>query len=159
MTSGELRPGPVIDAADGPLADAVVGRTSAAAAAASARSLVRVLISSPFDGWLRYTAPPPAVPRLGAGAGGRPDERDLEIGDEVVGRLESDGEPDQIPRCRERRVGGRGVRHARGMLDQALDAAERLGELEDLRASDQVNRFLFRLDEKRDHPPEVAHLP
>ena len=44
------------------------------------------------------------------------------------------------------------------MLDQALDAAERLRELEDLRARDEGDRFLLRFREEGDHPAEVAHL-
>ena len=44
------------------------------------------------------------------------------------------------------------------MLDQALDAAERLGELEELRPRDELDRLLLRLDEERDHAAEVAHL-
>ena len=59
---------------------------------------------------------------------------------------------------RERRAGGRRVRHPRRMLDQALDAAERLGELEELRARDELDRLLLGLDEERDHAAEVAHL-
>ena len=44
------------------------------------------------------------------------------------------------------------------MLDQALDAAEALGERPDPRAGDEVDRLLLRLDEERDHAAEVAHL-
>ena len=63
---------------------------------------------------------------------GRADQRCLEIGDEVVGRLDPDREADEVRRRGERRVGGRGVRHRSRHLDQALDAAEALGQLPDL---------------------------
>ena len=46
-----------------------------------------------------------------------------------------------------------------GMLDHALDAAERLGELEELRSPDELHRRLLRVGQERDHPAEVAHLP
>ena len=59
----------------------------------------------------------------------------------------------------ERRVGGRGVRHPGRVLDQALDAAERLGEQEELRPRRERDRLLLGLDEERDHAAEVAHLP
>ena len=74
---------------------------------------------------------------------------------------------DSIPTERRTRFGGAangasavdGVRHARRHLDEALDAAERLGELEELRARDERLRLLRRLGEERDHAAEVAHLP
>ena len=59
----------------------------------------------------------------------------------------------------ERAGRGRRVRHPVRVLDQALDAAEALGERPDLRPRDEVDRLLLRLDEERDHPAEVAHLP
>ena len=51
------------------------------------------------------------------------------------------------------------MRHPRRVLDQALDAAERLGELEELRPPDELDGLLLGLGEERDHPAEVAHLP
>ena len=97
--------------------------------------------------------------RQASSARGRADERRLEIGDEVVGRLDPDREPDEVPRRRRTgRVGGRGVRHPVRVLDQALDAAERLGEREDLRPGDERDGLLLGLDEERDHAAEVAHL-
>src|SRR5919198_2118766 len=51
------------------------------------------------------------------------------------------------------------MRHPCGVLDQALDAAERLRELEDLRPRDEADGFFLRLDEEGDHSAEVAHLP
>jgi hypothetical protein len=45
------------------------------------------------------------------------------------------------------------------VLDQALDAAERLGELEELRAPDELDGGLLGVDEEGDHPAEVPHLP
>ena len=68
-----------------------------------------------------------------AARAGDGDERGLEVGEQVADRLDPDREADEVARRRERRVGGRGVRHARRVLDQALDAAERLGEQEELR--------------------------
>ena len=72
---------------------------------------------------------------------------------------------------RSRPRGGRGSRGAAngasaveacviraGMLDQALDAAERLGEQEELRPRDERDRLLLGLGEERDHAAEVAHL-
>src|SRR5665647_2246477 len=70
--------------------------------------------------------------------GGR-DERVLEIEDQVVARLDPNRQAYEIARRSERRVCGRCVRHARRHLDQALDAAERLRELEELRAGDERN--------------------
>ena len=90
--------------------------------------------------------------------GGR-NERVLQIGEQVRDRLDADGETDEIRRRGERgRSGGR-VRHPRGDLDQALDAAERLRKLEDLRSRDELDRLFLGLREERDHPTEVAHLP
>src|SRR5207247_2473579 len=60
---------------------------------------------------------------------------------------------------REGRVGRRGVRHPRGVLDQALDAAKAFGEPEDLRLGAERDRLLLRLEQERDHAAEVAHLP
>ncbi len=70
-----------------------------------------------------------------------------------------DRQPDERGRHGERRIRGRRVRHPRRVLDEALDAAEALGELPDLRARDEVDRLLLVLEEERDHPAEVAHLP
>src|SRR5919108_1570829 len=58
---------------------------------------------------------------------GRADERRLEVGDQVVRRLEPDRQSDEVARSGERRVRRGGVRHPGGVLDEALDAAERLG--------------------------------
>ena len=55
-----------------------------------------------------------------------------------LGGLDPDRQPHEVPRRGEGRVRGRRVRHARRVLDQALDAAEALGELEDLRAGDRA---------------------
>ena len=69
-----------------------------------------------------------------------------------------DREPDQRRRNGERRIRSRRVRHPRRMLDEALDAAEALGELPDPRSRDELDRFLLAPDEERDHAAEVAHL-
>src|SRR5205823_9213505 len=60
----------------------------------------------------------------------------------------------EVRRRRERSRGRRSVRHPRGDLDQAFHAAERLGQLEELRSCDQRDRFLGRLCEERDHRSE-----
>ncbi len=85
-------------------------------------------------------------------------ESGRQIRDQVVDRLDPDREADQVSRCGERGVGGRGVCHPGRVLDQALDAAERFGELEELRPRHELDRRLLRLGEERDHPAEVAHL-
>src|SRR5919197_1681233 len=51
------------------------------------------------------------------------------------------------------------MRHPCRVLDQALDAAEGLRQLEDLRPRDEADGFFLRLDEEGDHSAEVAHLP
>ena len=51
------------------------------------------------------------------------------------------------------------MRHPVGVLDEALDASEALGQRPDLRPRDEVDRLLLRLDEERHHAPEVTHLP
>ena len=86
------------------------------------------------------------------------DERRLEVGEQVVGRLDPDREAHEVPGRCERRARGRRVGHPRWMLDQALDTAERLRELEDLRPCDELDRLLLGVEEERDHPAEVAHL-
>src|SRR5205809_3139987 len=44
------------------------------------------------------------------------------------------------------------------MLDQALDAAEGLGKLEERCTRDELHGLFLRLHQERDHPAEVAHL-
>src|SRR5215216_6833466 len=88
----------------------------------------------------------------------RADERLLEILDQVARGLDPHGEAHEVPRRRERRVRRRGVRHARGVLDQALDSAEALRELPDLRSRHELDGRLFGLHQERDHPAEVVHL-
>src|SRR5581483_2775543 len=63
-----------------------------------------------------------------SGSSGGANERGFEVGDEVVDGLDADGQADEVRRRGERRVRRRGVRHRRRDLDQALDAAEALGE-------------------------------
>jgi len=50
------------------------------------------------------------------------------------------------------------VGHPSRHLDQALHSAERLRELEELRASCDCRGLLRRFGEERDHAAEVAHL-
>src|SRR5580765_6467422 len=108
------RPGPEIEAADGPFADAVAGSSSSAASAATAGSArLMSLLRSVSVGLHR--------PRR---AGSDWSERQFEILEEVLGRLEADGEPDEIQRGGEGRIGRGRVGHARRKLDQALHSAE-----------------------------------
>jgi hypothetical protein len=51
------------------------------------------------------------------------------------------------------------VGHRAGVLDQRLDAAQALGEGEQLGAGAEVERGLTILQTHRDHPAEPAHLP
>ena len=99
--------------------------------------------------------PPPGHARAGAA-------RLTSAASRSASRSSADSIPTEsrtrFARRRERRAGGRGVRHARGMLDQALDAAERLGELEELRARDELDGLLLGVGQERDHAAEVAHL-
>ena len=60
-------------------------------------------------------------------------QRLIEIADQIRGVLDADGEPHELRRDARgaaQRLGDRGVAHRPGMADQALDAAERLGERE-----------------------------
>ena len=86
------------------------------------------------------------------------DERGLEVGEQVVGRLDPDGEAHQVAGRRERARRCGCVRHPGRVLDQALDTAERFRELEDRRAGDEVDRLRLGLQQERDHAAEVAHL-
>src|ERR1700692_3822611 len=79
----------------------------------------------------KTTASPLISPRRACS--GR-DEGVLEVGGERAGRLDPHREAHEIRRRRERRVGRGGVRRPGRNLEQALDAAERLGELEKPRA-------------------------
>jgi MFS family permease len=60
------------------------------------------------------------------GAGGT--EGPVQVGDQVVDRLDADGEPDEVGRHLEGAAGGAGMGHPGWVLDQRLDAAERLAE-------------------------------
>src|SRR5687768_2337280 len=50
------------------------------------------------------------------------------------------------------------MRHPRGMLDEALDAAGALRERPDLRAPAHLHGLLLGSAEEGDHAAEVAHL-
>src|SRR6478735_6214545 len=76
-------------------------------------------------------------------------KRGFEVVDEVVDRLDADREAYQRRRHCERRVRGGRVRHPRRVLDEALDSAEALGELPDLRPRDEVDCFLLVLEQER----------
>ena len=88
-----------------------------------------------------------------------PVQRLLEVGDEVGGRLDADRQADQVVGHLQRRAGHRGVGHLAGVLDQALDRAERLGEREQLgRRGDPLGGLAAAAQREADHPAEVAHL-
>src|SRR5205807_3598453 len=93
-----------------------------------------------------------------SGARGRADECGFEIRDQVIRRLETNRKANEVARCGEGGVCGRRMRHPRRVLDQALDAAERLGQFEDLSARNELDGFFFALREERDHPTGVMHL-
>src|SRR4029079_9463853 len=61
-----------------------------------------------------------------------PTEGGLQVRDQVVGGLDADAQPDQVGRHLELGACDRGVRHPARVLDQRLDAAERLPEREHL---------------------------
>src|SRR2546421_8752554 len=82
-----------------------------------------------------------------AGARGGTNERPLEILDEILYGFDPDREPHEVARRRKRRVGGGRVRHLRRQLDQALDSAERLRELEELCPCDEAHRLFLRFGE------------
>ena len=59
----------------------------------------------------------------------------------------------------ERRAGGAGVGHPARVLDQRLDAAERLGQREQLRPLADLQRGVLAVPQpERDHPAEAGHL-
>src|SRR6266568_7604030 len=55
-----------------------------------------------------------------------------EVSDEIVDRFDAHREPNETGRRRELRATDRAVGHGKGDLDQRFDAAERLGQREDL---------------------------
>src|SRR5437588_13056657 len=120
-----FRPGPLIVACVAPFARADGAATTTETTATQMMNR-------------RFLMPPlHARPRAGSAplhrCGGA-NERGVEVGDQVVRRLEAHREADDARRGRERALHRGGVRHPRRMFDEALDAAERLGELPDLRA-------------------------
>src|SRR5271166_1819621 len=87
----------------------------------------------------------------------------VEVADQVRSVLDADGEPHKLrgdPRGATQRLGDRGVAHRPGMADEALDAAERLGECEVPDSLERPHRpFGIALDEERHHASAAAHLP
>src|SRR6476661_3355772 len=67
-------------------------------------------------------------------------ERLLQVGDEVVDVLDAHREADQVGRHLELGAGHRGVRHARRVLDEGLDAPEGLAEGEQLGLAADLDR-------------------
>src|SRR3954464_8728460 len=67
----------------------------------------------------------------------------LQLGDQVLDVLDADRKPHQSiadAKARAHVLGQRGMRHDRRVLDQALDAAEALGEREELAALEEAPR-------------------
>src|SRR5579883_403983 len=89
-------------------------------------------------------------------------QRLVEIGEEVVEILDADRQADERVADAQRLAllgRQRGMRHDGGMLDQALDAAETLGQGEDLDALEEAPRrrqIAGELD--RHHAAEALHL-
>ena len=90
----------------------------------------------------RGVGPLPRVERQrrGASACRRSAQRLVQVGEQVVDVLDADREPHQVAGHLERRAGGAGVGHPARVLDQRLDAAERLGQREQLRPLADLQR-------------------
>src|SRR5713226_5754845 len=91
-------------------------------------------------------------------------ERVFQLGDEVVNVLDADRQAHQAfvdAELGAHVLGQRGVGHDRRVLDQALDAAEALGESEKLAALEETPGALQPALEHRRHHAAVAavHLP
>src|SRR4051794_14251380 len=83
----------------------------------------------------------------------------VEVGQEAVDGLDSDAEPDQVRRHLELGARHAGVGHPPGVLDQRLDAAERLGQREHAGAVAHLERALLAaLRAERHHAAEAVHL-
>src|SRR3990172_5490775 len=67
----------------------------------------------------------------------RSGQRLPQILDQIVDVLDADGQAHERGVNLERRSGDRGVRHRRGQFDEALDAAQRLGQREESRTLDR----------------------
>src|SRR6185312_12344976 len=89
-------------------------------------------------------------------------QRVIEVGDQVVEILDADGKADEGVADAERLAllrWQRGVRHDGGMLDQALDPAQALGQREDLDPLEEAPRFgQAALELDRDHAAVAVHL-
>src|SRR5207244_5921535 len=89
-------------------------------------------------------------------------ERALEIAAQVALVLDADRQPDEAVGDAERGAPiGRDarVRHDRGVLDQRLDAAERLGEREDLAGAEEAARLVEpAAQDEADHAAEARRL-
>ena len=84
----------------------------------------------------------------------------VEVGEQVGDVLDADREPHEVVGHLERGAGDRPVRHPRGVLDQRLDAAERLREREHAgRARTPSSADASLPGPERDHAAEPAHLP
>ena len=69
-----------------------------------------------------------------------------------------DREADEVRGDGEGRIRRGGVRHGDGHLDEALDAAQALGQRPDLRPRDELVGLLRARGEEGDHAAEVPHL-
>src|SRR3989442_5801332 len=89
-------------------------------------------------------------------------QRLVQIGDQVLDVLDPDGKPHQaVGEAHLALEIGRhaGVRHRRRVADETLDAAQRLGEREDLRVLHEVPRPAHVAQFYAQHPAEPRHLP
>src|SRR5712691_9818508 len=99
--------------------------------------------------------------RAGSPSSSRSRERLIEIGNQVFHVLDPHGEPHQTvaqPHLVAQRLWDARVRHRGGVPDQALHAAQRLGEREDPGALDEAPRPLQAPEFQADHAAEPLHL-
>src|SRR5437879_5596560 len=115
----------------------------------------------PYCGlWIADWLPAPRSIRNPKSAIASP-ERLIEIRDQVLHVLDPDGEPYETvaqPHLVAQRLRDARVRHRGGVPDQALHAAQRLGQREDPGALDEAPRPLQAPELQADHAAEPFHL-
>src|SRR4051794_15115268 len=79
-----------------------------------------------------YASSVRSLARLNLTSGSMSAQAPVEVGDQVVGGLDPDAEPDQVTRDLQVGAGHARVRHPPRVLDQRLDSAQRLAQREDL---------------------------
>src|SRR5450759_2539686 len=88
-------------------------------------------------------------------------ERLLQVGEKVPDVFDAARESKQIIPQTKRSAplgGNRSVGHGSGVADQALDAAERLGEGKDAHLAEDLGRLLLASGEHREHSAKALHL-